>query len=534
MRSFRKSYSLDSNSEHVNKGQEPLPVIPSLVHVSPHNNRGALDHSKAFVRVKTSTQREAVENSATDGCRTKSDLNENFCSVHGHEAGLDCAFQTRETTKINVKSVTPTSNNIQRALAPAKIADGLKVSSDPRSGQRLSRLWTGHRPLSTSVNCFVGQMEDSTQGASHQCYNGYRPSPRHCSEPYPSADSLNVPLASSASNPDLCSQVSLCSLQIDSGLGSETTSVLSSLDQLVIVDSLSLDTDQAYNKESAEVATDFGVDAIHRSSEKDAFGADTCQPPSDDDSSGITSSKECRESESIAIPRGASLSIKKQLHSHTGKDSTNATDSRKHCKSQSTPSSLPGPFELQESGIEVKKKKSVSASPNLPKESICAKYSSCRWVLAYLCFLVRFMQTALRQSLGIAIIGMTMKLTERVVTPDAGWEAWEADMARNDTVLQTGNSGSSGNEPVFLNLVRNGSTLRWTDENGHNWTMVLTTVRLLNSYSYILVFCPEVLKCFTVTEGEFYCCFLLPIDTFCINLNTQRFLEILKTSAKVI
>ncbi|RUS80230.1 hypothetical protein EGW08_011995, partial [Elysia chlorotica] len=108
------------------------------------------------------------------------------------------------------------------------------------------------------------------------------------------------------------------------------------------------------------------------------------------------------------------------------------------------------------------------------KESVCGKYSSCRWVLAYLCFLARFMQTALRQSLGIAIIGMTMKVTERVVTPDAGLEAWEADNARNNSALHGNNNiGSSGSlaGPVFLNLVQNGSTVRWTDENGHNWTM---------------------------------------------------------------
>lgn len=43
-------------------------------------------------------------------------------------------------------------------------------------------------------------------------------------------------------------------------------------------------------------------------------------------------------------------------------------------------------------------------------ESVCAKYSSCRWKLAYLCFLARFVQTSLRQCLGVAIIGMTLAI----------------------------------------------------------------------------------------------------------------------------
>ncbi|BFZ01451.1 hypothetical protein BsWGS_04490 [Bradybaena similaris] len=43
------------------------------------------------------------------------------------------------------------------------------------------------------------------------------------------------------------------------------------------------------------------------------------------------------------------------------------------------------------------------------REPFLTKYLSCRWKLAYLCFLARFIQTALRQCMGIAIIGMTMK-----------------------------------------------------------------------------------------------------------------------------
>lgn len=43
------------------------------------------------------------------------------------------------------------------------------------------------------------------------------------------------------------------------------------------------------------------------------------------------------------------------------------------------------------------------------REPFLTKYLSCRWKLAYMCFLARFIQTALRQCMGIAIIGMTMK-----------------------------------------------------------------------------------------------------------------------------
>ncbi|XP_059176568.1 uncharacterized protein LOC131956162 [Physella acuta] len=45
------------------------------------------------------------------------------------------------------------------------------------------------------------------------------------------------------------------------------------------------------------------------------------------------------------------------------------------------------------------------------RETLCAKYTSCRWVLAYMCFLARFVQTALRQCMGIAVVGMTLKTT---------------------------------------------------------------------------------------------------------------------------
>ncbi|XP_005095619.3 uncharacterized transporter slc-17.2 [Aplysia californica] len=41
------------------------------------------------------------------------------------------------------------------------------------------------------------------------------------------------------------------------------------------------------------------------------------------------------------------------------------------------------------------------------KESFYSKYTSCRWRLAYMCFLARFIQTALRQLMGVAVLGMT-------------------------------------------------------------------------------------------------------------------------------
>ncbi|CAG5135496.1 unnamed protein product [Candidula unifasciata] len=43
------------------------------------------------------------------------------------------------------------------------------------------------------------------------------------------------------------------------------------------------------------------------------------------------------------------------------------------------------------------------------RQPFLAKYLSCRWKLAYLCFLARFIQTSLRQCMGIAVIGMTIK-----------------------------------------------------------------------------------------------------------------------------
>lgn len=48
-------------------------------------------------------------------------------------------------------------------------------------------------------------------------------------------------------------------------------------------------------------------------------------------------------------------------------------------------------------------------SDNSLSESLCEKYSSCRWKFAFLCFLARFFQSSIRQCMGIAVIGMTVR-----------------------------------------------------------------------------------------------------------------------------
>ncbi|XP_013071695.2 sialin-like [Biomphalaria glabrata] len=53
----------------------------------------------------------------------------------------------------------------------------------------------------------------------------------------------------------------------------------------------------------------------------------------------------------------------------------------------------------------------LKRSRGVPKESFLSKYTSCRWVLAYMCFMGRFVQTALRQCMGVAVLGMTMRRT---------------------------------------------------------------------------------------------------------------------------
>ncbi|KAH9524601.1 hypothetical protein Btru_027296, partial [Bulinus truncatus] len=61
-----------------------------------------------------------------------------------------------------------------------------------------------------------------------------------------------------------------------------------------------------------------------------------------------------------------------------------------------------------------RKYKKLKYRKDIPKESFCSKYTSCRWVLAYMCFMGRFVQTALRQCMGVAVLGMTMKRTVTV------------------------------------------------------------------------------------------------------------------------
>ncbi|XP_046550873.1 uncharacterized transporter slc-17.2-like [Haliotis rubra] len=49
-------------------------------------------------------------------------------------------------------------------------------------------------------------------------------------------------------------------------------------------------------------------------------------------------------------------------------------------------------------------------------ESFCEKYTSCRWVIGYLCCSVRLAQTTLRQCMGMAVVVMTMPIAGPDVT----------------------------------------------------------------------------------------------------------------------
>ncbi|CAL1536060.1 unnamed protein product, partial [Lymnaea stagnalis] len=77
-----------------------------------------------------------------------------------------------------------------------------------------------------------------------------------------------------------------------------------------------------------------------------------------------------------------------------------------------------------------------------PRETFCTKYTSCRWVLAYMCFLARFVQTALRQCMGIAVVGMTLKTTAQVAVHNLTQDTFVA----NDV----GNSSSEINRTITL------------------------------------------------------------------------------------
>ncbi|GFR93028.1 hypothetical protein ElyMa_006215700 [Elysia marginata] len=374
-------------------------------------------------------------------------------------------------------------NNQHKMHTPVKVANGQKVSNQLRSGQRLTSLWSGHRPLTETVHGFL---EETRQNQADHCADhchvdrsGHQTGissglPLGASTPELSSSAKKFSPSTSAS--DLCSQGSVCSLQIDSGIGSEAASVLGSSSQLVSSDYVDNARNQTHH-------------APHKRKGVPDCSADleSSPPPSDDDSgiSEITQHMNRRGSDSITLHTQVSLDseveFKSQTVDHPGRIACPQGDGKNPSKQcpLSTPTTDAPSDKYQNSRNSLDKIN--SKQPKLPQESACAKYSSCRWVLAYLCFLARFMQTALRQSLGIAIIGMTLKIAERVVTPDAGWEAWEADMARNDTGIHRDNlssssSGSSSREPVFLNLVRNGSTWKWTDENGHNWTMVVSMV----------------------------------------------------------
>ncbi|XP_067648944.1 uncharacterized transporter slc-17.2-like [Haliotis asinina] len=50
------------------------------------------------------------------------------------------------------------------------------------------------------------------------------------------------------------------------------------------------------------------------------------------------------------------------------------------------------------------------------QESFCEKYTSCRWIIGYLCCSVRLAQTTLRQCMGMAVVVMTMPVTGPDVT----------------------------------------------------------------------------------------------------------------------
>ncbi|GFO04967.1 hypothetical protein PoB_003147200 [Plakobranchus ocellatus] len=389
----------------------------------------------------------------------------------------------------------------QRAHPPARIAKGQEVLGEMYQSHRLTSLWPGHRPLTASVSGYLDQQQMPEENALQK--DGAKNSPEtptHIGRDETQASGLTpqpATFTSPASTSDLCSHVSSCSLLIDSGLGSESTSVLGSMDHLVISDPLSLDIEQARDFTHIDMPTSgaetlFGADAVDTSSCKDE-DVESSQPPSDDDSgvSGVIQDFTRRGSDSVSLVGDAKSCGEKRDLPSTGHIFGDFIKTQKDGKiskfsenldSEKIPPSPPG--NLHDVDSKTKKRTSKTTSLELSRESVCAKYTSCRWVLAYLCFLARFMQTALRQSLGIAIIGMTLKMTQRVVTPDAGWEAWETYMAQNATA--DGNSGSGGNtDPVFNNLVRNGSTWRWTDENGFNWTMVVSTV----SSSYIELLC---------------------------------------------
>ena len=51
---------------------------------------------------------------------------------------------------------------------------------------------------------------------------------------------------------------------------------------------------------------------------------------------------------------------------------------------------------------------SLSGDPEDVGESCCRRFTSCRWVVGYLCCAARFSQSAIRQCIGMAVVCMTL------------------------------------------------------------------------------------------------------------------------------
>lgn len=50
------------------------------------------------------------------------------------------------------------------------------------------------------------------------------------------------------------------------------------------------------------------------------------------------------------------------------------------------------------------------------KEGLVEKFTSCRWVVGYLCCTARFCQSAIRQLMGMAVVCMTLRSTSPTLT----------------------------------------------------------------------------------------------------------------------
>ena len=486
MKTPKITYNINSESGLVNEVYEPEPESPVLLTfqrngIQPTN---PIHQDNCLTQCEISKQNRSNDQCLLDVCSDKGDSDEEFCSPDMKEADQtnDSGLAANAIMSKQVMGFPGENKTNHKAHPPARIAKRQQCTEELPHSQGLTSLWPGHRPLNTSVNDYL-QQQPHLQPTSQPCaFRDFR-APDINSEltlgVSKSGQSLppSSQMTSSSSTPELCSQVSLCSLQIDSGLGSEATSVRGSTDRLVNNDALNLYRDQGHlihqlGRVSTEAIADFNMGAKDTIIGRSGHINSSFTPSIDDPGSTHCNNRQVHEA--VCLHRDAPLDGEALPHSKNIKTRSSVVDLIT-CSSSSCSSSPPPHDGFQVPQAIAEKARSNSTLSNLPKEELCAKYTSCRWVLAYLCFLARFMQTALRQSLGIAIIGMTMKMTERVVSPDAGWEAWEADMARNETALS--NSTGSSTEPVFNNVVQTESGLKWTDEYGHNWTMLVTTVK---------------------------------------------------------